>query len=321
MPAEALGRATLVMYGELGIHPDPTFTKTFAPRLASPFVVVDVGVYGGANPRWRALGAALRIYGFDAREEAIAPLRRIPLGAGQSFYTAAAIGDEDGECEFAVHTVNPAESSFYSGSDTVMHRRVPIHRLDTLVGNGAVAKPDVLKIDVEGYEKHVFLGATQSLENSILAVEFESSFGASWVYPNTHFGTALDILTPRGFRLVDIAFYRHMKRPTTINTLFCRELHDGSSTDEILKTVMIHELYDFGELAAHLLQRFGNVLSLSIDVGSALNCLKSGWGGQTAFEGDPLDEIARLRAELGAIRNSNSWRITAPLRALKDRMK
>ena len=44
--------------------------------LREPFVVIDVGVQGGENPRWRFLGDHLILHGFDAIKEAVDDLTR-----------------------------------------------------------------------------------------------------------------------------------------------------------------------------------------------------------------------------------------------------
>src|SRR5262249_42081365 len=63
--------------------------------LETTFTLVDVGVQGGIHPRWNALGSALRVYGFDPLEEAIAPLVRLNLANHE--YSAIALGDQAGE--------------------------------------------------------------------------------------------------------------------------------------------------------------------------------------------------------------------------------
>ena len=54
------------------------FTRWAVERglMHQPFVVVDVGVQGGENPRWHVLGDHLVVYGFDAIEEVINDLQR-----------------------------------------------------------------------------------------------------------------------------------------------------------------------------------------------------------------------------------------------------
>jgi len=76
---------------------------------------------------------------------------------------------------------------------------VPLARLDDLVSAGTVARPDLIKLDVQGYELEVLRGAERSLE-SARAVLCEVSTHA--YYENQPlFGEILSYLEARGFRL------------------------------------------------------------------------------------------------------------------------
>ena len=48
--------------------------------LHESFVVLDVGVQGGENPRWHLLGDHLIVHGFDAIQEVVEELREINAG-------------------------------------------------------------------------------------------------------------------------------------------------------------------------------------------------------------------------------------------------
>jgi hypothetical protein len=52
---------------DLAWNRNPEFTKwvVSAGLLAEPFVLIDIGVQGGDNVRWRALGDHLVVHGFD----------------------------------------------------------------------------------------------------------------------------------------------------------------------------------------------------------------------------------------------------------------
>ena len=58
---------------ELFFNRNPQLTKWLvgSGALHEPFVVVDVGVQGGENPRWHFLGDHLVFHGFDAISEVI----------------------------------------------------------------------------------------------------------------------------------------------------------------------------------------------------------------------------------------------------------
>jgi hypothetical protein len=78
--------------------------------------VIDIGVQGGVSLRWEHLGSCLEVHGFDALEEAVAPLDA--LGRPNHRYYAMALGNEDGERELFVAS-EPTATSFYPASPHV----------------------------------------------------------------------------------------------------------------------------------------------------------------------------------------------------------
>jgi hypothetical protein len=73
------------------------------------------------------------------------------------------VGDSDGELSMGV-TESLWDSSFaYSGSTS---RRVPIHRLDSLIERGQIPVPSFIKIDVQGFEKRVLDGGRQAVRST-----------------------------------------------------------------------------------------------------------------------------------------------------------
>ena len=155
--------------------------------LREPFVLVDVGVQGGENPSWHRLADHLVVHGFDAIEEAVDQLQKRTAGTPNRHYHRIAAGNADEERIFYFNPANPTASSMYSqGSsrfDVSAHqqpRSVTVRRLDTLLAEGLIPKADFLKVDVEGFEKDVLLGAANLLADA-LGVESESNFSISAV--------------------------------------------------------------------------------------------------------------------------------------------
>ena len=327
---------------DLFFNENPRFTKWLVDSggLREPFVVIDVGVQGGENPRGRFLGDHLIVHGFDAIKEAVDDLTRKNKAGNKTFHWLA-IGDEDGEREFFYKPSNPTNSSFYevSGSD-VQSRTVPVRKLDTLLRDGIIPRGDFLKVDVEGFEKDVFYGASDLLGAGVLGMECETNFRTSIVYPESHFGLIHGTVLHYGLVLFDLncnriprAAYQAARRhrnlpalppegcgmPATFNVLFCRELaaeRDDSlyysrmppppSVDQILKAMAIYELHGFNDIALQTALAFTKELGQRIDVERAIDLLCR----QTDLAVEPAAQV------LKQVCASTSWRITAPLRAL-----
>lgn len=178
--------------------------------LASPFVIVDIGVQGGEHPRWKFLGSYADVYGYDAIAEVIEDLRwRNYLVSNRHYYNLA-LGDEDGERQFFV-AANRFESSFYRGDPGAEERIVPIRRLDSLHREGVLPQADYIKLDCEGFEPEILRGTRLYLaESNVLCVTTETNFNVSPTYPRTHFQAISDIMIDHRLILFD---ENHVRTP------------------------------------------------------------------------------------------------------------
>ena len=295
---------------EIFFNTNPEFTQWMVDTgaLHEAFVVIDVGVLGGESPRWQFLGDHLVVHGFDAIKEVIDDLSEENAKASNKSYHWFAIGNEDGEREFFFNPNNPTSSSLYRGSDPMLQpRAVPVRRLDTLFKEGVIPAADFIKVDVEGFERDVFFGASGLLAAGVLGVESETNFSTSPVYPDTHFGLIHDVMLQHGMFVFDINFNRVPRaacqearrrrnlpplplqeagKPATLNVLFCRDLtaeRDGSlyypklppkpSVDQILKTMSIYELHGLNDIAVDTAIKFSSELGQRLDVERAVDLL------------------------------------------------
>src|SRR5215468_513423 len=116
---------------DLGINHNADFTKwvVSAGLLTEPFVLIDVGVQGGENIRWRPLGDHLVVHGFDPIEEVVQKLIKESCGRSNRHYHCMAVGNADGEQAFYFNLGNPFESSMYrKPTDRGEERMMPIRR-------------------------------------------------------------------------------------------------------------------------------------------------------------------------------------------------
>jgi len=317
-------------HADLAQNQTPHFTRSVIRQglLCSNFVLVDVGVQGGIDPRWQHLGDRLEIYGFDAVEEAIEPLRR--GASSRAHYYATGLGNEDGERDLFVASETTA-SSFYHQSQsqydvdprvgiTAAKRRVPIRRLDSLLATGEVAQADFLKIDCEGFEPEVLKGAS-TLLRGVQALEIETNFSTSPKLPLTHFWAVYENLLPHGFLVYDLAYNRvprasfiergkvlevgeptTVARPATFNVLFFRE---GAATDldQLIKRAAILELYGLRDVAFDILNAEALRFPSGAAVKKAADLLVTG---RLVLP----SSVRKAAAELGrALRNSIVYRL------------
>src|SRR5216684_54785 len=280
---------------ELSFNLDAAFTQWVVKQghLEEPFVLVDVGVQGGEHPRWEQLGDQLVVHGLDA----------------------IAAGAADEERVFYFNPTHPTVSSMYPHGDSRYEvkpgqqtRTVPVRRLDTLFAEGVIARADFLKVDVEGFEKDVFLGARALLAAGVLGVETESNFGISPTYPRGHFTTVHDILLEHHLLVFDVGFNRiprasfaralkragrhamvrrdSLGKPATVEVLFCRDPVDETdhaenyptlcrpfSIEQLIKIAIIYELHGLNDIAVDTIQRFADRFAARLDADQAIRLL------------------------------------------------
>src|SRR5262249_33904826 len=315
-------------------------------------VRIEAGVKGGENQRGLRWGAHLVVHGFDPIEEVVRELTEQNHNRPNCHYYCMAVGNFDGEQEFYFNPANPTASSMFRQGigrfdveNAEQPRQVPIQRLDSLLAEGLIPQADFIKVDVEGFEKDVLLGARELLSGGVLGLHTETNFGVSPHYPKSHFATLAELALNQHLLVFDVAFSRipratfqralvdkGMKpisedylvgRPATVDVLFCRDLIDEVDQpgnyqtpchpfrlDQLIKTIIIYELHGLNDVALDTVKGFCNSLAERLDVDRAVQLL-------AIPDCRGHDILWNLRKCIESYEQSTSWRITAPLRWAK----
>ena len=170
------------------------------------------------------------VIAFEALPAAAAALQTTPqLGARVELHQVA-LGDHDGTITFYPHEYSLSSSPLPVSAD--MQRRyrwaretapieVPVRRLDAVLAGRVLARPVLLKLDVQGYELNVLAGAPETLA-SVAAIVIEQAFDA--VYQDQPlFGASHRALEQAGWRLVrPLDWRREGERVAEMDCLYLR---------------------------------------------------------------------------------------------------
>jgi FkbM family methyltransferase len=172
--------------------------------------VIDVG----ANKGQFALYARVRfpgaeVYSLEPLPEPRARLERLFDGNAHVHVFAAAAGAGPGTARINVSRADDSSSLLpattrqldrFPGTDTVGRESVEVKPLDRLLEGVELARPVLLKLDVQGFELEALRGAEEVLA-SVDTVLTECSF-VPFYSGQALFDEVRDFLDERGFRLV-----------------------------------------------------------------------------------------------------------------------
>jgi FkbM family methyltransferase len=141
---------------------EPYMQKAFMETVHKGAVVYDVGACAGFHTLFCSLlvGPTGKVIAFDPNPACITSIRgQIRLNSGLPA-TVLPYAVSDGCGTLHLDTSMPAGETFLTKSGGV---EVEARSIDSLLAEGAIAPPNIIKIDVEGHEEQVIRGAIETL--------------------------------------------------------------------------------------------------------------------------------------------------------------
>jgi FkbM family methyltransferase len=202
---------------------------------ASDMCLFDIGASGGIHKRWSVFGTRLTAVGFDPLVSEVNRLNSLETRP-KVHYEAAIVGCDDYDALFPPAVRHDELASrfnqpFHRSSAVAAHRVLQQDYVRDVFNTGAPVEyseraitidgylslsphlqPDFLKIDTDGSDYQVLLGADRLLRSGVLGISVEGQFhGAVHDHAN-HFSNIDRFLRERGFSLFDLAPFRYSRR-------------------------------------------------------------------------------------------------------------
>ncbi len=180
--AAQLLQKALVLASQTGAGFEERLQHLYMALLQPGDLCIDIGAHTGRHslPMSLAVGAAGRVAAFEPNPPIAARLRaRLELlSIGNVAVHEAALSDEAGTAEFVVAVESPEESGLrqrvlYTAPTRTERVTVRLAQLDSL----RLSNPRFIKLDTEGAEYKVLLGARETIAQALPVVAFE--FGAN----------------------------------------------------------------------------------------------------------------------------------------------
>lgn len=144
-------------------------------QFIKPKYLCDIGAYTG---KWSFVMHQMNpglehVVLFEPQRKFREELRALPLGNVQKVIYECGLGDEEksltikgGTSSASILDVAPAQTQFFPDSVKQDEEKIGIKVLDDIYSRDKLPYPDVIKIDVQGYELNVLKGARQVLSKA-----------------------------------------------------------------------------------------------------------------------------------------------------------
>jgi FkbM family methyltransferase len=283
-----------------------------------PLFLIDVGASGGIQDHWRVFSGHLRAVGFDPLVAEIERLNGVESDPGVR-YEAALVTCRGFDERFPLETrrnrsISKNNDPFQRVSAAHAHRLEQRLRqqsyiqqvfnagapvvltqhtitLDDYLGREGPEQVDFVKIDTDGHDIEVLLGADRLFTEGVLGVSIEAQFhGPIHEHANTF--TNIDrFMRSHGFTLFDLEPYRYSRAALPAQFVYdlpaqtrsgqvlwaeatyFRDLGDREyeslwsytvTPERVLKLACLFELFELPDCAAELLVERGDVLDTAV---------------------------------------------------------
>jgi FkbM family methyltransferase len=203
---ETAGQRALLRFG-LEVRRRRTHPWRPPGTRVSARTIIDVGAADGTPDLYRAFPEAGLVVAFDPIPEQLAKVQR-SVGTRNVELHDFALGSSPGSLELQLPDRDIFKSSFHPRTNLTAERgksatrSVRIQRLDDVARECNWPSPFVLKIDTEGHDLEVLLGATETLAHCAV-VYCETSLGSRFE-GGYRFSELHQLLYERGFEIVDV---------------------------------------------------------------------------------------------------------------------
>ena len=215
-------------------------------RGVRPSCILDVGAH---KTEWAQMAGkafpGARFFLVEPLPEMRDELERFCSMRPSSKYILSAVGSRPGRITITLPQALASASCRFPDSEELLaaglQRSIPVTTLDTLISEGAIAPPGLVKIDVEGFELEALRGGESLFSSAEVFVIETSLFCHEGLRPT--FQDLLRFMEERGFVLYDFAGF--WRRPsdgalTLVDGVFTRKtgaLRGNLSTDEAIYTL------------------------------------------------------------------------------------
>lgn len=168
--------------------------------VAGPFTLFDVGANDGSYLELarQVVGQPLRAFAFEPQSASYRALESRFASDAWLTLSRIALGKEETSADLYSQSEGDTMASFLRGSivSGSASETVAVTTVDRFCKEADIARIDFLKVDTEGYELEVLLGAEETMRaNRIGAIQFE--FGDFYPQTNHHFLDFWDMLSPQ----------------------------------------------------------------------------------------------------------------------------